>query len=63
MSNAKPAKEKRVKHLSILMTKSERELFRKAAEGRGISTADYFRSAVYEKIAREGRVETDKDRF
>lgn len=55
MSHQKTTQSKRNKHLSILMTIKERELFKEAALSRGISTADLLRCAVHEKIRREGQ--------
>ncbi len=52
MSNSKKGKQKKQSHIHIMVTKSEKNYFAKAAETSGLSVAAYLRNAAYEKIAR-----------
>ncbi len=53
MNSKKSDKEKRNKHVSVLMTTAERKFFKFAASRQGISTAALLRSAAYKLVAKE----------
>lgn len=55
LMSSKKTKQKKLEHIHIMVSKSEKDFFVRAAETSGLSVAGYLRNAGYEKINRDSK--------